>query len=239
MILVPSGAQTAGYVAHGRTARSDRRVGLRPASDTMSVLSGLQPVEQDVSRSGISITSARAGRVGRPAWPTGVGCVRGNYVREMPGQRVELIRDGLGRQPHTVRTTTPTGHTYASRVGLSTTPESGTAPPRPAPPRPAAAAPPPPRRPAAPPPRRATARPPGRPATTPPRRATARPPAARPAARRAAAAAPPPRAAAPRRRPAPPPGRPAARPPGRHCQPSSPRPSALMWVPVRGRGGTP
>jgi hypothetical protein len=44
-------------------------------------------------------------------------CARGNYVREMPGWRVELVHDGLGRHPHTVRTTTPTGHTYVSRAG--------------------------------------------------------------------------------------------------------------------------
>ena len=42
-------ADRAGYVARGRTARSDRRVGLRPAPDTMSVLSGLLPVEQGVA----------------------------------------------------------------------------------------------------------------------------------------------------------------------------------------------
>ena len=40
-----------------------------------------------------------------------------SYVREMPGWRVELVHDGLGRHPHTVRTTTPTGHTYVSRAG--------------------------------------------------------------------------------------------------------------------------
>jgi hypothetical protein len=44
-------------------------------------------------------------------------CARGNYVREMPGWHVELIHDGLGQHPHTVRTTTPTGHTYVSRAG--------------------------------------------------------------------------------------------------------------------------
>lgn len=44
-------------------------------------------------------------------------CARGNYVREMPGWRVDLVHDGLGRLSHTVRTTTPTGHTYASRAG--------------------------------------------------------------------------------------------------------------------------
>jgi hypothetical protein len=44
-------------------------------------------------------------------------CARGNYVREMPGWRVDLVDDGLGRHPHTVRTTTPTGHTYVSTAG--------------------------------------------------------------------------------------------------------------------------
>jgi hypothetical protein len=44
-------------------------------------------------------------------------CARGNYVREMPGWEVELIDDGLGRHPHTVRTTTPTGHAYTSTAG--------------------------------------------------------------------------------------------------------------------------
>ena len=244
-------ADRAGYVARGRTARSDRRVGLRPAPDTMSVLSGLLPVEQGVAclaalrrhtdavmaagdartrdqimadtlvervtgqatatdvnvevgivlpvdalldpdRGGaaevtgygpvpaqiahdvLANTAGRrwwrrlftgpAGVVGgdprrrsfdgalahlirvrdggrcrdpfcdapirhldhispfRAGGPTSLAngrgvCARGNYVREMPGWRVELVHDGLGRQPHTVRTTTPTGHTYTGRAG--------------------------------------------------------------------------------------------------------------------------
>jgi hypothetical protein len=44
-------------------------------------------------------------------------CARGNYVREMPGWHVELVHDGLGQHPHTVRAATPTGHTYVSRAG--------------------------------------------------------------------------------------------------------------------------
>jgi hypothetical protein len=44
-------------------------------------------------------------------------CARGNYVREMPGWRVELVDHGLASRPHTVRTTTPTGHTYISTAG--------------------------------------------------------------------------------------------------------------------------
>jgi hypothetical protein len=45
---------------------------------------------------------------------------------ELPGVRaltaagrisVELLDDGLDRHPHTVRTTTPTRHTYTSRAG--------------------------------------------------------------------------------------------------------------------------
>ena len=257
-------ADRAAYVARGRTARTDRRVGLRPAPDTMSVLSGFLPVEQGVAclaalrkhtdavvaagdartrgqimadtlvervtgqahaadvnvevgivlpvealidphsdpprdpgdglrcrtdrgaaaeitgYGPIPATIARdvlAGTEGRRWWrrlfasPTGdlVGgdprrrcfdgvlahlvrvrdggrcrdpfcdapirhldhihphraggptslangrgvCARGNYVREMPGWRVELVR----RHPHTVRTTTPTGHAYVSRAG--------------------------------------------------------------------------------------------------------------------------
>ncbi len=39
----------AGYTSRSRTARKDRRVTLRPAPDTMSVLSGLLPVEQGVA----------------------------------------------------------------------------------------------------------------------------------------------------------------------------------------------
>ena len=38
-----------GYTARGRKARADRRVTLRPAPDTMTVLSGLLPVEQGVA----------------------------------------------------------------------------------------------------------------------------------------------------------------------------------------------
>lgn len=241
-------ADRAAYVARGRTARADRRVGLRPAPDTMSVLSGFLPVEQGVAclaalrkhtDAVVAAGDARtrdqimadtlvervtgqaraadvnvevgivlpvdalvdpeaggaaevtgygpipadianevlAGTAGRRWWrrlfasPTGdlVGgdprrrcfegvlahlvrvrdggrcrdpfcdapirhldhihphraggptslangrgvCARGNYVREMPGWRVELVRP----HPHTVRTTTPTGHTYVSRAG--------------------------------------------------------------------------------------------------------------------------
>jgi hypothetical protein len=35
----------------------------------------------------------------------------------MPGWDVTTISDGLGENPHTVRTTTPTGHRYDSRAG--------------------------------------------------------------------------------------------------------------------------
>ena len=44
-------------------------------------------------------------------------CVRSNQAREMPGWQVRLVHDGTGRHPHTVVTTTPTGHTYTSRAG--------------------------------------------------------------------------------------------------------------------------
>ena len=39
-------ADRAGYVARGRTERKHRRVGIRPAPDTMAILSGYLPVEQ-------------------------------------------------------------------------------------------------------------------------------------------------------------------------------------------------
>jgi len=62
------------------------------------------------------IRQSRAG--GPTSFVNGRGvCARGNYVREMPGWHVETIHDGLGDQPHTVQTTTPTGHTYTSRAG--------------------------------------------------------------------------------------------------------------------------
>jgi hypothetical protein len=44
-------------------------------------------------------------------------CVRTNQVRESPGWDVQLVHDGNGEHPHTVATTTPTGHTYTSRAG--------------------------------------------------------------------------------------------------------------------------
>lgn len=43
--------------------------------------------------------------------------MRSNQVREMPGWAARLLHDGTGDQPHTVTTTTPTGHTYTSRAG--------------------------------------------------------------------------------------------------------------------------
>jgi hypothetical protein len=62
------------------------------------------------------IDRRRAG--GTTSFTNGRGtCARGNYVREMPGWHVELVHNGLGPQPHTVRTTTPTGHTYTSTAG--------------------------------------------------------------------------------------------------------------------------
>lgn len=43
-------------------------------------------------------------------------CERGNYVREMPGWKLDAVSSGLDGQPHTIKITTPTGHTYASRA---------------------------------------------------------------------------------------------------------------------------
>ncbi|WP_433800334.1 DUF222 domain-containing protein [Actinomycetospora sp. CA-084318] len=44
-------------------------------------------------------------------------CVRHNEDKELPGWRHDVVHDGTGDRPHTVRTTTPTGHTYTSRAG--------------------------------------------------------------------------------------------------------------------------
>ena len=43
-------------------------------------------------------------------------CVRHNLAREHPGWSATVVHDGLGDQPHTVRTTTPTGHVYTGRA---------------------------------------------------------------------------------------------------------------------------
>jgi Domain of unknown function (DUF222) len=43
-------------------------------------------------------------------------CERGNYVREMPGWTIEPISSGLDGNHHTVKITTPTGHSYLSRA---------------------------------------------------------------------------------------------------------------------------
>ena len=43
-------------------------------------------------------------------------CARHNLTREQPGWQATLNHDGHGPEPHTVTTTTPTGHTYTSRA---------------------------------------------------------------------------------------------------------------------------
>jgi hypothetical protein len=43
-------------------------------------------------------------------------CARHNLVRERPGWTAAVVHDGLGSQPHTVVTTTPTGHSYTARA---------------------------------------------------------------------------------------------------------------------------
>jgi hypothetical protein len=43
-------------------------------------------------------------------------CARGNYVREMPGWKVDLVSNGLFGRPHTIQITTPTGHRYTSET---------------------------------------------------------------------------------------------------------------------------
>lgn len=54
---------------------------------------------------------------GLTIYPNGRGaCERGNYVREMPGWKVAAISSGLDGQFHTIKITTPTGHSYFSRA---------------------------------------------------------------------------------------------------------------------------
>ncbi len=97
-----------GYLTRGRTAR---RVTVRPAPDTMSVLSGLLPVEHGVACWPRCVpTSFTNGRA---------TCGRSDQVREVLGRPVRLVHDGSGDHPHTVATTIPTGHTCTSRAGPS------------------------------------------------------------------------------------------------------------------------
>jgi hypothetical protein len=54
---------------------------------------------------------------GLTLYPNGRGeCERGNYAREMPGWKVETVSGGLDGQLHTIKITTPTGHSYLSRA---------------------------------------------------------------------------------------------------------------------------
>jgi hypothetical protein len=54
---------------------------------------------------------------GLTLYPNGRGeCERGNYAREMPGWKVEVVSTGLDGQPHMIKITTPTGHSYRSHA---------------------------------------------------------------------------------------------------------------------------
>ena len=54
---------------------------------------------------------------GLTIYPNGHGtCERGNYAREMPGCNIDAASSGLDGQHHTIKITTPTGHTYLSRA---------------------------------------------------------------------------------------------------------------------------
>jgi hypothetical protein len=54
---------------------------------------------------------------GLTIYPNGRGaCERGNYAREMPGWKIDTGSSGLDGQPHTIKVTTPTGHSYFSRA---------------------------------------------------------------------------------------------------------------------------
>ena len=43
-------------------------------------------------------------------------CARHNLAREHPGWSATVVHDGLGDPPHTVATTTPTGHVYTAHA---------------------------------------------------------------------------------------------------------------------------
>jgi Domain of unknown function (DUF222) len=54
---------------------------------------------------------------GLTIYPNGRGaCERGNYAREMPGWKIDTLTSGLDGQLHTIKITTPTGHSYLSRA---------------------------------------------------------------------------------------------------------------------------
>ena len=64
-------ADRRGYVQRGRTERQHRRVGMRPAPDTMAVLTGYLPVEQGVAcYAALQQHAAALRRLVRPTHPT-------------------------------------------------------------------------------------------------------------------------------------------------------------------------
>ena len=112
-------ADPAGSVQRGRTARADRRVGLRPAPDAMVVFTGFLPVEQGVAC--WAALRAHTDTVkGRGDPRTRDQIMADTLVERVTGQAAATdvqAEVALGAQPHTVATTTPTGHTYTSRAG--------------------------------------------------------------------------------------------------------------------------
>ena len=125
-----------GYVQPGRTERHHRRVGVRPAPDTMAVLTGYLPVEQGIAcyaalqqhadtavATGDRRTRDQIDHItrhsdsGATIFQNGRGaCARGNLVREIPGWSIKLIDCGFHTGPHKIIITTPTGHHYLSRA---------------------------------------------------------------------------------------------------------------------------
>ena len=65
-----------GYVQRGRTERQHRRVGVRPAPDTMAVLTGYLPVEQGIAcyaalqQHADGMVATGDSRAGTRSWPT-------------------------------------------------------------------------------------------------------------------------------------------------------------------------
>ena len=105
------------YVARGRYERRHRRVGLRPAPDTMSVLSGYLPVEQGVAclaalrrhTDGVVASGDERTR-GQIMADTLVERLTGQATASDVSFKVQIVMPGeLAADPHSSRTATITG----------------------------------------------------------------------------------------------------------------------------------
>jgi hypothetical protein len=147
-------ADRRGYVQRGRTERKHRRVGMRPAPDTMAVLTGYLPVEQGVAcYAALQQHAAALRRLVRPTHPTPRPNLHGPLLRRThptprshhPSQRRRPHH--IGKRPRHMRarqlcTGDARAGTSASSIAASTagrTPHHHThrtplRPPRPDPP---------------------------------------------------------------------------------------------------------